>query len=212
VPVVNTPVGTSQTSPATDSHARNGVSSATRHAPCPASTQLAVTRNLITQGVLADVRPNQKILSAAAGRNAPGSWACPRARREGYGAAETPKGWSETAMSDPVDAAARGVKAGYSIRDAQETVRVRRTIGKSSAASSLTSNNLRFSKSFGDGPENWLKSTGLTPTLVSGRRRAGRSSFLAVNSTHLRTFAPSHLHLSGILRRSSHPSFALANP
>jgi hypothetical protein len=183
-----------------------------RNAPCSASAQLGVMRNLITQGVLADQRPNQKILSAAADgmSRERGTW-------RALGVSDltkqmTPRGWAETAMSDPVDVAPGAVEAGYSIRDVQDRVRVRRTITKSNAASSLILHNLRFNESFGDIRENWLKSAELTPTFVFGQGRSGLSGSSAVNSAHLRTFAPSHLHLSGMLRRSSHPSFALANP
>jgi hypothetical protein len=180
---------------------------------CAVGAQLGVTRNLITQGVLADERPNQKILSAAAD----GMFACERgtwraARRKRRGRWLASRGWTETAMSDPVNVAPRGVEPRYSIRDVEERVRVRRAIVKSRTASSLISHNLRFGKSFGDGRENWLKLAGLAPTFVSSQGSACRSKSLVVYSTHLRTFAPSHLHLSGTLRRSSLPSFALANP
>jgi hypothetical protein len=180
--------------------------------PYAAGAQLRVTRNLITQGVLADERPNQKILSAAADGMSPASAGLAKARPKQHGRWMAPRGWTKTAMSDPVTVAPRSVEAGYSIRHVQDRVRVRRAIVKSRTASSLISHNLRCCKSFGGGRENWLKSAGLTPTFVSSRGQARRSKSLAVYSAHLRTFAPSHFHLSGTLRRSSHPSFALANP
>src|SRR5262252_8637705 len=142
----------------------------------------------------------------------PGS-AGPDERRAGATwRADGNKGLSEAAMSDPGDAAPRGVEAGYSVRGVQDRVRVRRAIAKSRTAKSLISSNLRFCMSFDHRRENWLKSVEFTPTFVSGRSWGGTSRSLAINSVHFRTFAPSHLHLPGTLRRSSHPSFALANP
>ena len=179
---------------------------------CAVGAQLGVTRNLITQGVLADERPNQKILSAAADGMLPASAGPGGRQAEAARQWLASRGWTETAMSDPVNVAPRGVEPRYSIRGVEERVRVRRAIVKSRTASSLISHNLRFGKSFGDGRENWLKLAGLAPTFVSSQGWACRSKSLAVYSTHLRTFAPSHLHLSGTLRRSSLPSFALANP
>src|SRR6516164_887189 len=115
-------------------------------------------------------------------------------------------------MGDPVDLARRTVEDRYSICDIEDKSRVRRTMGKSHAASSLSSCNFWFVESFGHGRENWLKSVKLTPTFVGCLPQVGRLGSLIVNSAHLWTFAPSHLQPSGMLRRSSLPSFALANP
>src|SRR5215469_17617414 len=81
-------------------------------APFANGTQLRVTRNLITQRVLADQRPNQKILSAVAGGLCPKTKLGRRRSRTRRQDAWQPRDGTEPAKGDPVDLGLCTVEAG----------------------------------------------------------------------------------------------------